>query len=255
MSEVGEEIIIAQEQDAVNKPIHLGLNKEVEGTLILTNKRLIFACGDEKEESLQFDLKKDESLMQKLKDEVVNLEEDISGLGGPLTYTEVEDLQKIPPDPSNLLIPISSISSITSHKGLAGPPTLKVSWNDNGSVRSTEFQEVLTGPSRKKDLSSWAEVIRQLKSGSLVAKKLPSPPSKDTLEGKVAYIMNDMQDKGVMEIEERVEERFKLDLEPDEVEAACDKLVAQGLLDKIADESGDEFYRKRSPVGIDDLSS
>lgn len=27
-----EEIIIAQEQDAINKPIHLGLDKEVEGT-------------------------------------------------------------------------------------------------------------------------------------------------------------------------------------------------------------------------------
>ncbi|MCL5069212.1 MAG: hypothetical protein M1368_12800 [Thaumarchaeota archaeon] len=216
---------------------------------------MIFACGDEKEESLQIDVKKDESFMQKLEGEVVNVQEDMSGLGGPLTYTEVEDLQNIPPDSGNIFISITSIISITGHKGLAGPPTLKVSWKDGSSVRSTEFQEVLTGPSRKKDLSAWSEVIEQLRSDSLAISKIPAPPSKDILDGKVAYIMNDMQDKGVVEIEEQVEDQFKVDLEPDDVEAACDRLVSIGFLDKIADESGDDFYRKRSPVGIDDLSS
>lgn len=249
------EVIIAQEQDAVNKPIHLGLEKEVEGTLILTNKRLIFACGEEKEESLQIEIDKEERLSQKIKDEIVNLEEDMTGIGGPITYSEVEDLKSITPDPGNIFISISSITSVTGHKGLIGLPDLKLSWKDGDEIKTTEFQEVLSGPSRARNLSDWAEVIEGLKSGSIETKRLPNPPSKDTLDGKIAYIMGDMQDKGVVEIEEQVESQFKLDLDPEEVEMACNRLVEIGYLDKITDESGDDFYRKRSPIGLDDLSS
>ncbi len=248
-------MIIAQEQDAVNKPIHLGLEKEVEGTLILTNKRLIFACGGEKEESLQIEIGKDEPLSQKVKDEIVNLEEDLVGTGGPLTYSEVEDLKDISPDPGNIFIPILSITSVAGHKGFIGLPKLKVTWEDGDKIKTTEFQEVLSGPSRAKNLSDWAEIIEGLRSENIIIKRLPNPPSKDTLEWKIAYIMGDMQDKGVVEIEEQVETKFKLDLDPDVVEMACNRLVETGYLDKITDEGGDDFYRKRSPIGIDDLSS
>ena len=61
--------------------------------------------------------------------------------------------------------------------------------------------------------------------------------------------------KGIFEIEEEIENTFNIDTDPDPVEAACDKLVSEGSVDVIPDNSGDKFYRKRSPLGEDDLSS
>ena len=81
------------------------------------------------------------------------------------------------------------------------------------------------------------------------------PPSIETLEGKILRVLGDMQDKGTFEIEEEVESEFKLDLDVDDVQKACEKLVLLGLVDKTPDASGDAFYRKRSPLGEDDLSS
>ncbi len=64
-----------------------------------------------------------------------------------------------------------------------------------------------------------------------------------------------MQEKGVFEIEEETETQFKLDLDPDNVEAACEKLASMGFLDKTPDNSGEVFYRKISPLGDDDPST
>lgn len=256
-----EEVIIAEEQDALNKPIHLGFFHEIEGTLILTSKRLIFACGNEKEESFSVDITKDEPIRQKVADEARNFEMNTGQFGGILVYSEVEDLKNIPSSPKNLLIPISSITSVSGHKEFVERPTLKVSWEDpqTGSVKSTEFQEVLEDTDRRKNLNDWASVIEQLKAGSLKIQKLPPAPPIDSIEGKIAYIMGDMQDKGLIEIEQQAEDAFKVDLDPDEVHAHCEKLVSMGFLDKVNGKNesggGDSFYRKRSPVGIDDLSS
>jgi hypothetical protein len=254
-----DEVILAQEQDAINKPIHLGLFKEVTGTLILTNRRLIFACGDEDDEPLTHDTK-GESLGQKIGKEAENLELDAWGMGGYLFYSEIEDLNKIPPNPNNLSIPISSITSISGEKGVVlGRPFLKVSWKDERSsenVKSTEFQEVLTGKERKKNLNDWAPIIEGLKEGTIKIQKLPKAPAKDTLEGKIAFVMGDMQEKGLSEIQQQVEERFKVDLDPDDCEEACKRLVANGFLEKEDGNDGLEiFYRKRSPIAIEDLSS
>jgi hypothetical protein len=253
-----DEVIIAQEQDAVNKPIHMGLSlKEVEGTLVLTSKRLIFACGDEKVTSLTHDVKNDKTTVRKLEDEAGNAALDFEGLGGALFYSEIEDLKRIKPNPHNLFLSLASINAVVGEKEhLLRRPTLKVSWNEsNGNSKSTEFQEILTGESREKNLNDWAKVIEQLKAGTIKIQRLPSAPPIDTLEGRVAFMMGDMQDKGLLEIEEQVEQAFGVELEPDEVEAACKKLASIGFLDKGDDDDIDEFYRKRSPIGIGGLSS
>jgi hypothetical protein len=247
-----DEIIIAQEQDAINKPIHLGLFKEVTGTLILTNKRLIFAVGGEKDETVTNDATGNQSIGRKIGEETENLILDSEDIGGYLFYSEIEDLNKIPPNPKNLYIPLSSITSISGEKGeILGRPTLKISWKDEKSetLKSTEFQEVLTGRHRKKNLNDWASVIEQLKAGTLKIQSLPPAPSKDSVEGKIAYVMGDMQEKGLNEIQEEVERAFKVDLDPDEVEGACDKLVSIGFLDKDVSDPVQAFYRKRSPIG------
>jgi hypothetical protein len=252
-----DEVIIAQEQDAVNKPIHMGLLKDVEGTLVLTNKRLIFACGDEKLTRFAKKVTGDEPAGEIIEEEAENALLDFESLGGSLFYSEIEDLKHISQNPKNLFIPLSAITSIAGEKHrVLGRPVLKISWNDDKSrtVKSTEFQERLTGESRTKNLNDWAPVIEQLKAGTIRVQKLPPAPPIDTLEGKIAFMMGDLQDKGLMEIEEEVEQAFKIELEPDDVEEACKKLVSAGFLDK-GDDDVDDFYRKRSPVGIDGLSS
>jgi hypothetical protein len=42
-----------------------------------------------------------------------------------------------------------------------------------------------------------------------------------------------MQEKGVFEIENKVEQNFGVDLDPDDVEAACEKLASAGFTDKV----------------------
>ena len=65
------------------------------------------------------------------------------------------------------------------------------------------------------------------------------------------HILADMQEKGVFEIEGEVEDEYKVDLDPDEVQAACDTNRSQGLVERIPDPSGDVFYRRLSPLGED----
>lgn len=251
-----QEIILAQEQGVINKPTHLGIRTDLQGTLVLTNKRLIFVCNSSRSESLASNVSSNGTIDDKIARESASLGQDIFGQSAPLRYTDVEDLSNIANNEKNLFIPISSIVSISGHKGIIGRPNLKVSWNDaSGEVKNTEFQEALTERDRKKNLSDWADVIQKLQDGTLSPREPSSLPQSDSTEGRIYYVMGDMQSKGTFEIEEETEKHFAIELEPDEVEAACEKLVSMGLIEKISDPSGDSFYKRRSPLGEDDLSS
>jgi hypothetical protein len=234
------ETILAQEQAVIRRGLGsakavegtLGIG-EREGTLVLTNRRLIFACGAEKEEDIPV------------------------GTGYPrairLIFSEVEDLSSIPPDPENLFIPIPSIVSVEGHKGERLMNRLVVKWRD-GEEKSSEFIQEITGK-RSKNLSDWAPVIEKLKRGQQKMVPFPKVPGVETLEGKIMRVLGDMQEKGLITIEDQVEGELKVDLDPDQVEASCSNLVSQGLLVGRKDSTGDMFYRKRSPLGDDDLSA
>ena len=208
---------------------------ETEGTLVLTNARLIFVCTSEKEEDVHAGYTPLDPTAH-------------------LLFSDVEDLSEISQDPSNASIPISSIKSATGHGGEVTRPRLEVRWAENAEERGAEFREVLTGK-RRKNLNDWAAVIQRLKTGNLNLLPTPKAPPIDTLEGKVVHVLSDMQEKGIFSIEEEVEEKFKISVDPDEVQAACDKLAEEGTLDRFPDSSGDTFYRRRSPLGEDDFSS
>lgn len=234
--------MLAQEQDVMMRKGGLakeiegefGLGGESEGTLVLTNRRLIFVTTNEKKEDLP-----EPSLL------------DPWGKVA-LFYSDVEDLSAIPIDPKNTFIPISAISSVSGHRGVVGP-RLDVVWSEDGRKRFAAFTEELTGR-RKRNLNDWAHIIGRLKSGTQTIIDLPPGPQADSLEGKAMGVLADMQEKGVMTIVGELSETFKQEFDPDEVEAACDKLSSQGLLERNPDSSGDVFYRKRSPLGPDDLS-
>ena len=237
MSDEQPEVILAQEQGTelraggVSKELKAEFGVGVrEGTLVLTSERLIFACTNDRGEELPIGYYAEHLLL----------------------YSEVEDLASIPNHPPNVFIPLSAATA-RGHKGELGRPSLEVSWKDEGGAHGLVFTETLTGR-RKKNLNDWASVIQGIRDGTQKFAALPPTPSADSLEGKVLHVLADMQEKGVLEAEESVEGEYKVDLDPDEVQAACDRLASQRLLVRYLDPSGDVYYRRASPLGEAELS-
>ena len=217
-----QEIILAQEQSVLSKS---GLGKEIQGTLVLTNRRLLFVSATTEDAPS-------------------------IGLNAVSYYSDVEDLDSIGQNPSNISIPLGSILLTTGHAGLMTNPNLKVKYKDGSSEKDAEFIQTITG-GRKKNLNDWSKIIEDLQNGK-VKIKIPSwLPDKNSLEGRIIDTLADLQEKGIFEIEKEIETRFKIDLDPDQVETACNSLVSKGILEKKAE----DFYRLPSPLGIDDLSS
>jgi hypothetical protein len=227
-----EEVMLAQEQGVImreageKKELEGGLGGELEGTVVLTNRRLIFVCTDEKQDKLR--------IMR-------------------LVYSDVEDVKSVPSTGGNLFIELSSIGSVKGHTGHIERPSLEVRWREGGTERGRVFIERMSGRSRRKNLNDWAAVIERLKAGQQKLIQLPKSPGADSLDGKVMIVLGDMQKKGVFEVQDEVEEQFKLKLDPDDVQATCDKLAGSGLLQRTLDPSGDTYYQKLSPLGDDAL--
>jgi hypothetical protein len=230
------EILLAEEQGVLRRAAGaekrieatFGGGGEEEGTLLLTNKRLVFASGGAREE----------------------------GAGQyRVEAVDVSQLGALASNPSSASIPLEAISSVEGHRGELGLPSLDVKWKDpSGEAKSLVFHQKLVERTRKKNLNDWARVIQRLKSGQQKVATLPAAPSTGTMEGKVLAVLGDMQEKGALQIETEVERQFEIDTDPDEVEAACEKLAGMGLVDLVKDPA-ENFYRKRSPLGEDDLSS
>jgi len=240
-SDTGE-VMLAQEQvvlmrgTGIKKELEgeLGLTDEFEGTLVLTDRRLAFVSTNEKQDDLP-------------------LREGFAGRTIHVVYSDVEDLTSIPEDPGNVAVSLSSISKVSGHHTAGERASLEVLWREGSEETGRVFIEVMTGHSRRKNLNDWAPVIERLMAGNQKLLTLPKIPPPDALEGKIMRIQADMQWRGIFRVEEDVEESFSVKLDPDEVQAACDKLCDQGLL-KRKEEAGDAFYRKCSPLGDDDLS-
>ncbi|MDG6988868.1 MAG: hypothetical protein JRN21_06025 [Nitrososphaerota archaeon] len=237
MSGQSSEVILAQEQGATlsmtgaRKELEADFGfGEVEGTLVLTDRRLIFVCTDEK-----------------------SVELPVGIFEANFVFSEVKGIDQIPQRPPNIFIPIPSIESVRPHGGRLERPGFELDWEDNGTKRS--FLIVQAEERRGKGLKDWAPIIDNLKAGRQKLVAIPEPPSTATLAGKIVRVLSDMQEKGVLEVEEEVEDQFKVELDPDEVQTTCDMLASQGIVRRHPDPSGDIFYRRASPLGEDDLSS
>ncbi len=236
------EVMLAQEQAVIHRgqgirkgvEAAFGLGGETEGTLVLTDLRLVYVNSNEKEEGIRigaFSAKR-------------------------LYFSDVQSLRSMALDSASVEIPISKIVEVVGHNGEAIAPKLEVSWTDaGGAAHSTEFVQQISGASRRRNLNDWAKVIEKLKAKQLKIAPLPPAPGGDTLEARILGVLGDMQEKGLMTIESEVEERYKVDLDPDDVEAACGRLVAAGLVLKPAARYEDVYYRKVSPLGEYDLSA
>jgi hypothetical protein len=239
MESIADEVMLAQEQGVImrvsgeRKELEGALGDELEGTIVLTNRRLIFVCTNERED----DLTTSRTSVTPMR----------------LVYSDVEDLASIPNEGGNVFIPLSSITSVKGHTGHVERPSLEAEWEVGEEEKGRVFIERLSGRSRQRNLNDWAPVIERLKVGDQKLVKLPKAPGAETLEGKIMVVLADMQKKGAFEIEEEVEDQFKIKLDPDKVQAACENLARTALLDKLPDPSGDTYYQKRSPLGDDRL--
>jgi hypothetical protein len=241
-----DEIILAEEEAVVNRGVgivqeiesDLDVGTQTEGNLVLTNLRLIYVHGAEKEVDIPVGLANP------------------FGSGGRkrLFISDVEELDEIPSDPSNISIRLSSIASVRGHHRPGFSPKLELHWNDGGVAKTTEFVEQETGRSRHRNLNDWAPLIERLRDGKQKIVALPPRPDKGSLEGRILLVLDDMQEKGLLTIESEVEDKFKLDLQPDKVEESCEALAAQGLIQRTTSSKEEPFYVKVSPLGEDDLN-
>jgi len=236
-----EEVILAQEQavsrGSGEKEQEGGFGAGLmEGTLILTTKRLVFVTLAEAEEDLSEPT--DFNPFGKLK----------------LFYSDAEDLKSIPADPDNLIVPLISVTSVKGHRGNGAKPKLEIKWLEGRRERSTEFSQRLTGK-RSRNLDDWARTMERLRKGKLSLVSLPEAPGLDTLEGQVLRVLSDSQEKGILTIGHLVEDAFKIELDPNQVKVASEKLTSAGLVKRRRDSSGENFYHKRSPLGDDDSSA
>ena len=241
LSSQPEEVILAQEQavsrGSGEKEQEGGFGAGLmEGTLILTTKRLVFVTLAEAEEDLS--------------------EPTASNPFGKLKlfYSDAEDLKSIPADPDNLIVPLTSVTSVKGHRGNGAKPKLEIKWLEGRRERSTEFSQRLTGK-RSRNLDDWARTIERLRKGKQPLVSLPKAPGLDTLEGQVLRVLSDSQEKGILTIGHLVEDAFKIDLDPDKVKVASEKLTSAGLVKRRRDAGGESFYHKLSPLGDDNLSA
>lgn len=239
MSSSSDEQILAQEEAVecrragVRGEVEAAFDvsgKETEGTLVLTNSRLLYVVGT-REEDLP-----------------------VGMMGRKRTYyTDVEDLRDIPYNAANLTIPISAIDKVVGHHALAMAPKLEVTWLQSGEDQKVEFVQVVSGGSEKRNVNDWANVIEKLKAGEEVIAPAGAAPDEKTLDGQVLLALEDMQEKGLLTLESELEARYNLDLEPEDVQAACDRLIEEGKVKNTAAKDEPPFYQKVSPLGADSL--
>jgi hypothetical protein len=233
LSDKQDEVILAQEQGVTMRAE--GATKELEaefgigvseGTLVLTSNRLIYVCTNEKEDDLP----------------VVTP----STFGeARVVYSDVEDIESVPKGPPNIFIPLVSVTGATGHKEGMERPSLRIRYLDGHGEHELVFVEMLTGQ-KARNLNDWAGIILNIREGRQTPSRLQDLPSLDTLEGKVIHVLADMQEKGMFAIEEQVETEFKVDLDPDEVQTACEHLADQGLVVRHPDSTGTVYYQRAS---------
>jgi hypothetical protein len=116
--------MLAQEQAVVvreagmKKELEGGLGGELEGTLLLTNRRLLFVCTNEKEDRIKVTSSRTPAAMRMR-----------------FVYSDVEDLASIPVEGDNLFVELSSISSAKGHTGHVTRPSLEVKWRDGADEK------------------------------------------------------------------------------------------------------------------------
>jgi hypothetical protein len=189
-----------------------------EGTLLLTNRRLVFATGNSVQES---------------------------------------DVKKILQDRNVFAIPLDQIANVSGNRGLLRP-SLNVMWHDppgDPSLTKTEFLQKYR-PANIDDLrnaiNEWGPLIERAATSDIGEEVQSEKPKievpkidDDQLKSRVLEELGDKQWKGFFQIERDLDEKYGTSTDPDALESCLTKLVKEKLLEQ--DKHG-EFFR-RIPTG------
>ena len=136
-------------------------------------------------------------------------------------------------------------------------PSLSVSWHDdetNQTTRAEFIQKTKSTDPYATNVNDWAQLIEDTSKTKI--REIQSQSSKEygvdknTLEAKVLAVLEEMQWKGLFQIEKELAQKDfeETNFDFEEIESACKKLVEQKLIER--DETG-EFYRLRSHPASD----
>ena len=202
----------------------------LEGTLTFTTKHLIFVSSNGNHSETTTDESAPES-------EAGN--------------TDSEDPEVTVADSDTFSIPLSSIVSVEGKRGMFRP-SLTVYWRDDAQNETSkmEFIQKTRHVSTSGNINDWESKIHHLSTAQvMVAQEINSamhsaePRSVPT---KILGVLNDGEWKGLIQIERELREQYGTEIDIDELETQCNKLVTEKILER--DKIG-EFYRKLNVQG------
>ncbi len=190
----------------------------LEGTLSLTDNRLIFDLGDE-----PIDSKMDDA-------EEINESKNEENKG----------------DDYRLSIPLESIISVRGKKGIVRP-SLFVVWRKSPTDQKffTEFIQKSKADRKEDNINEWQFAIEEAsesKNSTLQQRNLSQYNFyNSSLEAKILAILDDSEWTGTFQIKSELEKRYDEDWGIEEIDSSCKKLIVQRLIEQ--EENGD-FFRK-----------
>lgn len=212
----------AEEMERVLKKVEDVICKNslviLEGTLLLTNKRLFFYIGREQ----------DDSPLDETKETSFENNKDVDKLS---------DFQ--------ISIPLASIISARGNKRIFRP-TLSVVSHNSATDQKTAFEFIQKNkPNLDEDsINEWKDVIEEESSSKVSAIRRKNSIQYNfynTVEARILAILDDVEWTGLFQIKSELEKKFYETSDIDQIESACKKLVGQKLAEQ---EENGEFFRK-----------
>jgi len=194
----------------------------LEGTLFLTDRRLVFVAGQELEEG--------------------------------------EDIQKMLDEADAISIPLDQVVTVTGNRGILRQ-SLNVVWHnppDSPSTTRTEFLQKnrpRNVAEAKNAINEWVPQIEEAAVSEVKTEQeemVRSSPKWDQLDSKVLQALGDMKWKGFFQLERELEEAHGGSLDPDDLEASCKRLVKGKLIEQ--DKYG-AFFKKLQTESDSDSTS
>jgi hypothetical protein len=183
----------------------------LEGTLFLTYRRLVFVPGQE--------------------------------------FEEGEDFQKLIEKSDVISIPLDQIVTVLGNRGIL-KQSLNVVWHDppnTPSTTKTDFHQKNRPRNMEEAQNAINEWVSQIEAAALPEGKAELTTLEDSslkwdqLDTKVLQSLGDMNWKGFFQLERQLEETYGGNLDPDELESCCARLVKEKLIEQ--DKFG-AFFKK-----------
>lgn len=145
---------------------------------------------------------------------------------------------------AQLVIPIDSVDSVSGQRGILRT-SLVVDWHSpkgGASTTKTEFIQ-RSRPPNQKAISDWIPLIENQVWGESKEGQVSSPTDLSELETRVLETFTSNGWVGYFQLTRELEEKYQTDIDPDDLDNVLAKLVKEKKVEK---EKVGEFFRKVS---------